>query len=85
MDSKFLMIHHAFLIEDNKLINVFKEQYIDNIKQYEIAIPIELDLIVTNELSFMLYARQMNIDISEYDEDFNLKPVIINEGTIDIS
>ena len=74
------MIHHAFLIEENKLIQVFKEYYINGIKQYDIAIPSTLELIVTNEISFKLYATQQKINISSFDDDFNFKIELPNEG-----
>ena len=74
------MIHHAFLIEENKLIQVFKEYYIDNIKQYELAVPSDLELVVTNEISFRLYAKQNKIDTSAFDDDFNFKIELPNEG-----
>ena len=67
------MIHHAFLIEENKLIQVFKEYYINGIKQYDIAVPSTLELIVTNEISFKLYATQQKINISSFDDNFNFK------------
>lgn len=70
------MIHYAFLIEDNKLIQVNKDYYINNIKQYDIAVPDEILLIVTTKDAFMLYVNIHNIDITNFDEDFNLKPII---------
>lgn len=70
------MIHYAFLIEDNKLIHVNKDYYINNIKQYDIAVPDEILLIVTTKDAFMLYVNIHNIDITNFDEDFNLKPII---------
>ena len=70
------MIHYAFLIEDNKLIQVNKDYYINNIKQYDIAVPDEIILIVTTKDAFMLYVNIHNIDITNFDEDFNLKPII---------
>ena len=70
------MIHYAFLIEDNKLIQVNKDYYINNIKQYDIAVPDKIILIVTTKDAFMLYVNIHNIDITNFDEDFNLKPII---------
>lgn len=67
----------GFLIENGILINVFERYYIDGIQQYEIGHSDDLSLITASKVSFRIISKRDNIDISKFDNDFNLK---LDEG-----